>query len=44
MGGPIQDWTDNGILITAEGVHPSAKLSAGAQGEDRDGQRQGRPV
>ena len=25
MGGLIQDWTDKGILITAEGVHPSAK-------------------
>ena len=25
MGGMIQDWTEKGILITAEGVHPSAK-------------------
>ncbi|GAA4605540.1 YciI family protein [Actinoallomurus liliacearum] len=25
MGEMIQDWTDRGILITAEGVHPSAK-------------------
>jgi hypothetical protein len=25
MGAFIQDWTDRGILITAEGVHPSAK-------------------
>ncbi|GAB3502319.1 YciI family protein [Amycolatopsis cihanbeyliensis] len=25
MGECIQDWTDRGILITAEGVHPSAK-------------------
>ena len=24
MGAKIQDWTDRGILITAEGVHPSA--------------------
>ena len=25
MGTFIQDWTERGILITAEGVHPSAK-------------------
>jgi hypothetical protein len=25
MGEMIQDWTEKGILITAEGVHPSAK-------------------
>ncbi len=25
MGSMIQDWTEKGILITAEGVHPSAK-------------------
>jgi hypothetical protein len=25
MGAFIQDWIDRGILITAEGVHPSAK-------------------
>jgi hypothetical protein len=25
MGGMIQDWTARGILITAEGVHPSEK-------------------
>lgn len=25
MGGLIQDWTDKGVLITAEGVHPSAE-------------------
>ncbi|MFB9907749.1 YciI family protein [Allokutzneria oryzae] len=25
MGAFIQDWTERGILITAEGVHPSAK-------------------
>jgi hypothetical protein len=25
MGAFIQDWSDRGILITAEGVHPSAK-------------------
>ena len=25
MGAFIQDWTDKGILITAEGVHPSEK-------------------
>src|SRR5919199_5103631 len=25
MGAFVQDWTDRGILITAEGVHPSAK-------------------
>jgi|SRR5262252_4889223 len=25
MGGIIQDWTEKGVLITAEGVHPSAK-------------------
>jgi hypothetical protein len=25
MGTFIQDWIDKGILITAEGVHPSAK-------------------
>ena len=25
MGEKIQDWTARGILITAEGVHPSAK-------------------
>jgi hypothetical protein len=25
MGAKIQDWTARGILITAEGVHPSAK-------------------
>jgi len=25
MGGFIQDWTEKGILITAEGVHPSEK-------------------
>lgn len=25
MGSFIQDWTDRGILITAEGVHPSAR-------------------
>ena len=25
MGAFIQDWVDRGILITAEGVHPSAK-------------------
>ncbi|MFC0540777.1 YciI family protein [Kutzneria chonburiensis] len=38
MGAMIQDWTARGILITAEGVHPSAKgalvrkTSAGAIG------------
>ena len=25
MGAMIQDWTERGILITAEGVHPSEK-------------------
>jgi len=25
MGAIIQDWTERGILITAEGVHPSEK-------------------
>jgi hypothetical protein len=25
MGALIQDWSDRGILITAEGVHPSEK-------------------
>ncbi len=25
MGGFIQDWTEKGILITAEGVHPSER-------------------
>jgi hypothetical protein len=25
MGAKIEDWTQRGILITAEGVHPSAK-------------------
>ncbi|MFI9386403.1 YciI family protein [Kutzneria sp. NPDC052558] len=25
MGAKIQDWTERGILITAEGVHPSVK-------------------
>ena len=25
MGAFVQDWTDKGILITAEGVHPSEK-------------------
>lgn len=27
MSETIQDWTERGILITAEGVHPSAKGS-----------------
>jgi hypothetical protein len=25
IGGMIQDWTAKGVLVTAEGVHPSAK-------------------
>lgn len=25
LGGMMQDWTEKGVLITAEGVHPSAK-------------------
>jgi hypothetical protein len=25
LGGIMQDWTQKGILITAEGVHPSSK-------------------
>ncbi|CCH31225.1 YciI family protein [Actinosynnema sp. NPDC047251] len=25
MGGLVEDWINRGILITAEGVHPSAK-------------------
>ena len=25
IGAMIQDWTERGVLITAEGVHPSAK-------------------
>ncbi|HYQ64053.1 YciI family protein [Actinophytocola sp.] len=27
MGRTIQDWTEKGVLITAEGVHPSEKGS-----------------
>src|SRR5881392_3325641 len=27
IGAMIQDWTDKGVLITAEGVHPSAQGS-----------------
>ena len=33
MGGMIQDWTERGILITAEGVHPSAKGARVRKGE-----------
>src|SRR3954454_18539040 len=25
IGAMMQDWTDKGVLITAEGVHPSAR-------------------
>lgn len=35
MGAFVQDWIDRGVLITAEGVHPSAKgaLVRKARGE-----------
>ena len=34
MGGFIQDWTEKGVLITAEGVHPSEKGSLVRKAKD----------